>query len=192
MNRIVAVLLACVAACFWSGAQALHVRLAPPSTTVLPGSVVGVDVLVSDIGPPGAPPSIGSFDLSVAFNPSLLSLSGVSFGPYLGDPSLFEALTDFLPLGPGSVSLAEVSLLSPGELDALQPAVFSLATLSFIGIASGTASFSFVGVPLIDDAFGVKLAIPEPATIALVGFGLIGVAGAAARRRRCPMRSHMG
>ena len=63
---------------------------------------------------------------------------------------------------PGMVEFAEISLLSPTELDALQTSAFSLGTLSFTALGSGTASFSF-SAGVVDDGFGKKLAaISEP------------------------------
>jgi hypothetical protein len=80
---------------------------------------------------------------------------------------------------PGMVEFAEISLLSPTELDALQTSAFSLGTLSFTALGSGTASFSF-SAGVVDDGFGKKLAaISEPppflllatALLALIAFG---------------------
>jgi hypothetical protein len=82
-------------------------------------------------------------------------------------------LTAFDFSSPGRVEFAEVSLLSPSELDALQPSSFLLANLSFIAISNGTSLFFFADNQIVDDAFGNKLLIPEPATALLLGLGLI-------------------
>jgi hypothetical protein len=93
----------------------------------------------------GGPPSLGAFDLDVSFDPSVLLPLDVAFGPFLGDPSLLEALTDF-NFFPGLVDLAEVSLLLPEELDALQRASFPLATLVFDRIGVGEERLAFTPI----------------------------------------------
>ena len=117
---------------------------------------------------------MGAFDLDVAFDQSIFAPTSVTFGLFLGDPSAFEAFTDFNFLS-GVVDFAEVSLLSSAELDILQPSSFSLATLSFNAIGDGTSQFGFVGNQTVDDAFGEKLSVPEPGTILLVASGLLGL-----------------
>jgi hypothetical protein len=89
-----------------------------------------------------------------------------------------EALTDFTFMS-GAVEFAEVSLLSPAQLDALQPANFSLATITFTALASGTSSLSFLEAT-VDDAFGNK--IPEPGTLVLLCIGVFGLVGYRLRR----------
>ena len=144
------------------------VRLDIVSLPAPPGQVV-VDIVISGLGS-GVPPSVGTFDLDVSFDPSILSPTNVTFGPFLGDPDLAEALTNsnFLP---GVVDFAELSLLSPSELDVLQPGAFSLATLAFDTLGPGSSPFVFTQI-IVDDAFGNKLPIPEPATGLLLAAGL--------------------
>jgi hypothetical protein len=167
---------------------AISLDLVPDSATVVAGDTLDVDVIISGVAA-GAPPSVGGFDLVVSFDPTILSLreADVSFGPFLGDPALFEALTDvtFLPSVPelAFVNIAEVSFLSPAELDALQPASFTLATLSFSVLASGTTTLTFSQADVVD-AFGRPFRAPLPSTVLLFGAGLAGLAAAAWRRQR--------
>jgi hypothetical protein len=160
--------------------HAILLSLVPSSATVTTGNTVDVDVIISGLG---NPPSVGTFDLDIGFNTAILAPTAVTFGAFLGDPALFEALTAFDFGTPGRVEFAEVSLLSPSELDALQQSSFSLATLSFSAIANGTSPFFFAGNQIVDDAFGNKLPIPEPATVLLLAAGLI-----ALRTIRRPLR----
>jgi hypothetical protein len=164
-------------------AGAAVITLTPASTPTMPGSSVLVDVSVSDLG--GA--VVGGFDLDVGFDPARLSLAGVSFGPALGNPASFEALTN-VSLSPGIVDFSEVSLLGAAQLDALQPASFSLATLSFNAINPGTVAFTLLGTSLLSDAAGRAIpitqaaVIPEPETVFLLGLGLGALAWRRARR----------
>ena len=150
--------------------HAVFLSLVPSSATVTTGNTVNVNVFISGVGDP---PSVGAFDLNVGFDPAILAPTGVTFGAFLGDPTLFEALTAFDFGTPGRVEFAEVSLLLPSELDALQRSGFLLAILSFSAIGNGTSPFFFAGNQIVDDAFGNKLPIPEPATVFLLGLGLI-------------------
>ena len=154
--------------------HAIFLSLVPSSATVTTGNTVNVNVIISGLG---NPPSVGAFDLNVGFNPAIFAPTAVTFGAFLGNPDLFEALTAFDFSTPGRVEFAEVSLLSPSELDALQRSSFLLAILSFTAISNGASPFIFVGDQRVDDAFGNKLriTIPEPATVFLLGLGLIGL-----------------
>jgi hypothetical protein len=167
-----------------SPALAISLELVPSSATVMAGDSLSVGVVISGLG---GPPSVGAFDLTVSSDPAILSPTGVTFGLFLGNPGLLEALTDFRFLA-GLMEFAEVSLLLPSDLDDLQPASFTLATLSFTALASGTTMLAFSEIT-VDDAFGNLLLgkkVPEPASLLLTASGLAGlgaVAGAWHGRR---------
>jgi len=151
----------------------------PSSTSAAMGSPLSVDVVISCLG---LPPEIGSFDVFVGFDPLLLAPVDITFGPFLGDPSLFEALTAVdLSAGSGIVEGAEVSVLPTAQLDLLQSPSFPLFTINFMGIGDGAVSFQYLGGP-VDDGngiliFGTKTLVPEPGTFLLGGaaFGLFGL-----------------
>jgi PEP-CTERM motif len=164
-------------------AFAVFLDLVPSSPTVVAGQSLNVNIIISDLFA-GGPPSVGAFDLDVSFDTASLSPTGVTFGLFLGVPGL-ETLTDF-NFFPGVVDLAEVSLLSSAELDALQPSNFSLATLSFNALASGTTTLEFSEI-IVDDAFGNLLLgkkIPEPSSLWLMMSALVGVPASAWLRYR--------
>jgi hypothetical protein len=158
--------------------QALAVTLEfePAFSGVAVGQQAIVDVVISGLA---QPPSVGTFDLDVGFDPMVLSPVAVDFGVFLGDPGLGDALTS-VALLPAVIDFAEVSLLSPALLDQLQPARFPLATISFNVLTAGTSPL-FFSQTIVDDAFGEKLdvearggsitSVPEPGTLLLVAAG---------------------
>jgi hypothetical protein len=170
-------------------ADAISIDFVPASQTGFANRPVAVDVVISGLGS-GAPPSLGAFDLDVAFDASVLTPIGIEFGPLLGNPGLSEALTGFL-FSPGVVNVAEVSLLAPSVLDALQPTSFVLASVSFMARSEGTSQLIFVQ-HILSDAFGRDLpatvgtgkveVVPEPMSFVLVAIGA-GVFCLSPRRR---------
>jgi hypothetical protein len=155
-------------------------ELTPSPQIVVGGTSVSVNAVVTGLG---NPPSVGSFDIDIGFNSALLSPTSVTFGTLLGDPALFEALTDF-KFSPGVVNIAEVSLLSNAQLDARQSPNIILATLHFQALTSGTATFNYLGGP-IDDGNGILLfggKVPEPATVFLTALSLMACAWVSRRR----------
>jgi hypothetical protein len=165
-------------------AQAIVIQFVPAAQTVSLGATVEVDVVISDLAG-GAAPSLGAFDLDVTFDPGILAPTAVTFGPFLGDPSLMEAVTGFT-FFLGLWDLFETSFLSGLELDALQPDPFLLATLSFEAVGLGTSSLLFSEV-ILGDAFGDPLtaasstgsvtvtggSVPAPGTAWLLAPGLL-------------------
>jgi hypothetical protein len=150
-------------------AQAISLDFVPVAQSVELGDPVNVDVVIAGLHAEDPDQIVGAFDLDVTFDPAILAPTGVTFGLLLGDPALFEALTDFT-LGSGLVDLAEVSLLDDATLDALQPDSFTLATLSFATVGTGTSQLAFVFDPFND----VKGLNAEPLTLD-VGSGSVTV-----------------
>lgn len=168
-----------------SSAQAAIVSFVVTPQSV-PGASVDVALRISDLGDAAAP-SLGAFDLDVVYDPAVLASPTVLFG----DPALGDQLDLFGlgALGPtatpsiGSINLFEVSLDLAADLDALQAGAFTLATLTFAPLATGTSSLE-ISINALADAQGDPLGatlvpasvtvrpIPEPATLMLVGAGL--------------------
>jgi hypothetical protein len=166
-----------------SPALGVSVSFLPATQNAGVGESVSVDLVVSGLAA-GSAPSVGAFDLDVTFDPLVLAASSVTFGSFLGDEAQAQVLTSSA-LASGLVDLAAVSFLLPDELDALQPASFALATLFFSTLAAGTSPLTLSQV-FVDDALGARLAVdtvggsvsvsravPGPATLGLVGVGLL-------------------
>jgi hypothetical protein len=163
-------------------ALATMISFEPASQTVT-GSAA-VQVVISDLLT-----TVGGFDIIVGIDPTILSPTGVEFGPFLGDSALGEATSTFT-LVPMGINFTSLSFLTALELDPLQPASFALATLFFNTFAEGTSPLTFVQADAVNALAqpialttldgSVTKVIPEPGTLALLTIGL----GLGALRRR--------
>jgi len=148
------------------------------------GSPATVDLVISGLGNYTSP-SLGVFDLDILYDPTILSFSSYTLGPYLGeawDLSWGEVM-------PGDVNLAELSLLLPDELNSLQPSSFTLASLTFDTLSLGTSNLE-LSIYALGDEWGDPFpliatesgnvnvtSVPEPATLTylLIASGLAGI-----------------
>src|SRR3974377_1291535 len=87
------------------------------------GQNVALDLFISGL-PVGV--SVGAFDLTLHFDPTVLGYQSFTSGPYLGHTAGFEVLNSATQMGAANVEVASVSLLSGAELDALQGPNFKL------------------------------------------------------------------
>jgi hypothetical protein len=170
-------------------AGAISISFVPASIDTSVGSTISFDVVVSDLG---AGDALGSYDLDLSFDGSRLAFTSFDFGELLGGPS---ASLQSAGAAGGIVDFAEVSLLLPDELDALQGDSVTLGTVRFAVIGEGASDVA-VSDAIVGDGFGRRLpvgstgsvrvnagpAIPEPSSLALFGLGLAAVAHGARRR----------
>ena len=159
---------------------AAAITVAPAAQTVGTGSTFQASVVVSGL----TAARVGDFDITLTFNPSFLQVTAVTFGPFLGSPSSLQSSL----LGGNQVEFAEVSLLASSDLLALQPATFTLATITFQAIGVGTTAISFSAIiagdqsgALLDlaptDGSATVSGVPEPSSLTLVGLGLLLASG---------------
>lgn len=129
----------------------------PPSASGDINDIFVIDINIADFGYGTADPLAG-FGFDILYDSSILGFESVSFGSLLGDldPLSFETDLD-TTLNPGILNLFELSWLSDTELEALQSDSFTLATVTFKGLAAGNSSLTLDNIDLTD-ALGSSLA----------------------------------
>ena len=149
----------------------VSLQLVPSTNSVNNGDTMTLEAVISGLGAPG-PMEVGSFDIFVGYNSTLRAWEATDFTMLLGNPFLGEAIT-FSDTTGSSVEALDVSLLPTAQLDAMQPASFTLATFTFIAIGDGKVAFQNQGGP-IDDGNGNLIAgtktpnVPEPSALMLL------------------------
>lgn len=179
-----------------SEAQAITVGIDPATQTIGPGSSTKVALTIAGLGS-GTSPSLSTYDLNIAYDPSVITLTGVTFGdPVLSDQlDLFSlgSITSSSDSPPGTLNVFELSLDSPSGIDARQANAFTLATLSFNALAGGTSPLTLTinalgdanGDPLVTDIASGSItvnAVPLPPALGLFVLGLAGLLGRAVVR----------
>jgi hypothetical protein len=178
-----------------SASAAIILVPTPSAQTLVEGGFATIDVQISGLGA-GEAPSLGTYDLEVTFNPTVLDFVSAT----LGDGVLGNQL-DLFDLGnvssvtpsTGVVNLFELSLDTATDLNTLQADSFVLASLRFSSLSEGMSTIG-LSVNSLGDADGAPLAVsllsgsvvvtavPEPKAFALVLAGIVLIGGVARKR----------
>jgi hypothetical protein len=133
-------LLAMAGATYASSAEATIAYGGPAKLTITPeqpGVQVGTP-LTADVGFSGLQQQlIGSYDLTIAWDPSLLSFSSLSFGTFLDAPNSIQAFN----ASAGSLEVAEDSLGSLANQSGFGS--LPLFNVTFDSLAAGTSPLAF-------------------------------------------------
>jgi hypothetical protein len=182
-----------ISAAFAAGSTAalaaINIAVDPANRVISLGSATDAAISIDGLGT-GSAPSVGAFDITVGYNPSILSFVSASFGdPSLGDQLDLSHLGTYVTVTPGagSVNLFELSFDSAADLNSFQASTFRLVTLKFMGSGVGVSPIS-LNLNSLADADGVGLAtnlasgsisvtaVPEPseALMLLAGLAILG------------------
>ena len=168
------------------------------------GESIDVEIVISDLGSD----DLYDFDFNVNFDVSVLTFDGYTLGTGLGtnvSTDFFDMFADAYDgssyLGGGVLNLFEQSWIDLS----LQDDTFTLATISFTGLAAGSSGLSitspsqFVADPIFSGELGpienitintgnIEVTsgapVPEPTTMMLFGSGLVLLAGIGRRDGR--------
>ena len=147
MTQHLRITVAVLSPLLWVGVASAQTLEVVPSLSAPPvGTTLTADVQISGLA--SGTPSLGTFDLTLSFDPAVLAFTGAAFGTLLGDPSATpaEAVTAVT-----AAEIFEVSLLLPAALNALQPDAFTLFTATFDVIGRGATALSVGDIILGDD-----------------------------------------
>jgi hypothetical protein len=143
------------------------------SETIGSSGIATVDLNISGLTP--GTTAIGTYDVNVGFNSSVVNFASAAFGdPVLGSDQLdpegygtFSTVTS----GAGTAELFELSLDDPAALLASQPSSFTLATMSFDAVGTGTSVLALSVNALGDQTGNSVSAALQNGSITVTGGG---------------------
>jgi hypothetical protein len=173
-------------------AKAITLDFTPRIQTTELGDIAEVDLVVSGLSD-NTSPALGSFDITVGFNESVLDFNNVSFSDKLNPSSLDFGIAESTFTPPNSLQLVEVSGELPEDLVESQPGSFTLATIALDAIGVGTSDLIISDADLGDEEANLLVAetlqsgaitvqprtvntVPESSnSLALLVFGMSGL-----------------
>jgi len=180
---------------FTTHANAILIQALPSTNDVAVGDAFRVDIVISGLEQQPQTEIVKAYHLDLGYTPDFVSATDVVFGDYLSLSHPLSSIFRKKKLTTGNVMLEEMALWDEPILDAAQPDNFMLASIGFLAEDVGTVNFDLL--PYLNFGIDVKgrdslilpiehtgglvninpVAIPEPATVLLVGIALLGVAG---------------
>ncbi len=140
--------------------QAIEISVLPSVTNTTTNDTITVEIVALNLtGATGD--SISAFDINVAFDNSILGLTGITYGTGLDLGILGSFQSSFNTAT--SVEVTETSFEFGADLDIAQPDNFTLFTLEFNTLATGFTNLDLTVNSMIDsdDLLGPNTIIPS-------------------------------
>ncbi len=177
-------------------AYALNLSFDTPDTNLTAGNSFTADLWISGLGD-NTSPALSAFDITIGFDHSKISFDSIVFGSGLDIGSSGDNLRETI-VSADSLNIYDISYDDASGLVANQSESFILASITFAAIGMGNTALLISNNSLIlGDENGNRLStdvdtldltidpVPEPATIILLGTGLLGLGARIKCRRKC-------
>ena len=172
-------------------AKAAAISIIPAGTSADVGDIVTIDIVASGLGAPASAPSLGTYDLTLGFDPLVVSFVDVEWGSGLDVLGLGEHPETCYPAWMSWTS-SNCRWTARRDLDLLQPSSFLLARLRFLAIGEGSSPLLLSANALSDagggdipaDTQDGRIRVPEPLSGVLLLLGVASARVRAVRRRK--------
>jgi len=171
----------------------VSLSLSPAKQNTIVGDTLTYSIIVAGLKGsadlPDISPALGSFDIMLDYDSSVLTYDSATFGNFLnvdasGDSQLDASTT-------GQVNLMDISSGTAAALEAAQTSSFSLGTVTFTLDQVQSTAITFDAQTSLGDENSNSLtfstsnasAVPEPGTYAFAGMGIVALAALALRRK---------